>query len=235
MDNIDMPNPKRLITKVLWYRFGLGCTIVLWSLTSTAESFQTYDQVATSSLLQNVLWRVIAREGRSKNYTDLIPLDGGTVGIAHFAVGGLGTLYANMDTDKFFSKSQEIMRSHFTADCRPPGKQGNDTGWGCYSKPWWKQGMRNFLNSDSSQDVQHKAWAQMMEPVINNALSHSWQSERQLAIALSIANSLGATGFSRLAKQQGWDAEKTLAAYAQRSAHTQRRKDALDEHFPLER
>ena len=124
------------------------------------------------------------------------------------------------------------MRNHFAADCRPEGKKGNDTGWGCYSQSWWKQGMRNFLNSDDSKEVQHRAWAQMMKPVINKALSHSWKSKRELATALSIANSLGARGFSRLANQHGWDAEKTLAAYAQRSAHAQRRKDALDEQFP---
>jgi hypothetical protein len=229
-----MPNPRPLITNLRWYRFGFGCTLVLCSLTSTAESFQNYDQVAASSFPQNVLWGVIAREGRSKNYTDLIPLDGGTVGIAHFAKGGLGNLYSNMDTERYFSRSRQTMRSNFAADCRPPGRQGNDTGWGCYSKPWWRQGMLDFLNSDNSKAVQHKAWAQMMEPVINDALSHSWQSERQLAIALSIANSLGASGFSQLAEQQGWDAENTLAAYARRSDHTKRRKEALDQHFPKE-
>lgn len=217
---------------VRWCRLCLGCGLALSSIASYGESFHSYDQVAASSLPQNVLWHVIAREGQSKNYTDLIPLDGGTVGIAHFAKGGLGNLYSNMDTEKYFSKSRETMRSHFADDCRPQGKQGNDTGWGCYSKPWWKHGMLEFLRSDDSKAVQHKAWAQMMKPVITNALSHEWQSERQLAIALSIANSLGATGFSRLAEQQAWDAEKTLAAYAQRSDHTKRRKAALDKHFP---
>ncbi len=39
---------------------------------------------------------VIARGGKSKNFTDVIALDGGTVGVAHFAAGGLGALYDSM-------------------------------------------------------------------------------------------------------------------------------------------
>ncbi|MGF6209231.1 hypothetical protein [Pseudomonas frederiksbergensis] len=233
MDRIDKPTHSGSSFRgARWFQAGVCGALLLWALGSMAETFQNYDQVVASPLPRDVLWHVIARDGKSKNYTDLIPLDGGTVGIAHFATGGLGALYANMDTDKYFAKSRDTMRKQFAADCRPAGKTGNDTGWGCYSKPWWKQGMQNFLHSDDSKDVQHKAWTQLMEPVIKGALNHDWRSERALAIALSIANSLGAAGFSHLANQYGWNAEKTLAAYAQRSDHTQRRKEALDKQFP---
>ncbi|WP_447759608.1 hypothetical protein [Pseudomonas moraviensis] len=215
-----------------YLRIGVGGAILVWTMILCAQTFQNYDQVIESLLPKDVLWKVIAREGKSKNYTDFISLDGGTVGIAHFATSGLGALYKNMNTSKYFSKSQEDMLKYFTADCRPEGKHGNDTGWGCYSKQWWNQGMRDFLNSNESRQVQDRAWAQMMQPVITRALSHDWQSERELAIALSIANSLGSSGFSRLADQNAWDAEKVLADYAKRSDHTRRRKEALDEHFP---
>lgn len=196
------------------------------------QSFSSYDEVIQSLLPQNVLWHVIARDGKSKNYSDLLPLDGGTVGIAHFAKGGLNALYENMDTNKYFGKDRETMRQHYSKACRPAGKEGDDTGWGCYSQTWWNEGMKKFLEADESKDIQRRAWAQLMTPVIKNALTHTWQSERQLAIALSIANSLGATGFNQLAAKEQWDAEKSLNSYAQISDHAKRRRDALNQTFP---
>jgi hypothetical protein len=205
-----------------------------WAAMAVCQTFENYEDVAASPLPAKVLWHVIARDGKSKNYTDLIPLDGGTVGIAHFATGGLNALYDTMDTDKYFGKSKGTMRQHYSSACRPPGKKGNDTGWGCYSQKWWEEGMAAFLKSDESRGVQHRAWAQLMQPAIRNVLAHKWQSEREIAIALAIANSLGASGLDQLATKQHWDAENTLDAYAQRSDHTQRRKEALDETFPLQ-
>ncbi|HEY5139656.1 MAG TPA: hypothetical protein VIJ25_10135, partial [Methylococcales bacterium] len=128
--------------------------------------FTTYSQVTASDLPRQVLEKVIARGGKSKNYSDLIPLDGGTVGIAHFAVGGLAALYREMDTLKYFKRSQLVMIRDFSAKCRPPGKTGNDSGWGCFSQPWWHQGMKSFVLSTQSKSVQNRAWAEMMRPVI---------------------------------------------------------------------
>lgn len=182
-------------------------------------------------LVGDVLWKVISREGVSKKYTHIIPLDGGTVGIAHFAVGGLGELYQHMDTQKYFGKSKQEMIDNYSNSCRPFGKSGNDTGWGCYSKPWWREGMERFLNSSESKKVQDKAWFEKMKPVISNALSHGWNTKRQIAIALGIANSKGAGGFNSLATKHNWDPEKTLQAY-NTSDHYQRRVDAINKHFP---
>jgi hypothetical protein len=176
---------------------------------------------------------VIARDGRSKNYNDLLALDGGTVGIAHFATSGLAPLYDQMDTIKYFGKSEDFMKRDHSAKCRPPGRSGNDTGWGCYSKIWWRDGMQKFLDSKESKEVQDKAWILMMKPVIKTALSHGWNSQRDMAIALSVANSLGETGFIKLAENNDWIAERTISAYAKRSDHTTRRKQALDNFFPL--
>lgn len=186
-----------------------------------------------SGLIGEILWKVIAREGESKNYTDLIPLDGGTVGIAHFAVGGLGELYNEMDTQKYFGKSKSEMIANYSNSCRPSGRSGNDTGWGCYSKDWWRQGMTKFLNSSESKKVQNNAWFKKMSKVIDNANNHGWNKPRQIAIALGVANSMGASGFNSLATKNNWDSEKTLVAYVGNDAHRKRRVDAINEHFKL--
>lgn len=189
------------------------------------------EQALKSGLIGDILWKVIAREGKSKNYKDLIPLDGGTVGIPHFAVGGLGELYEHMDTKKYFGKSREEMIRNYSNDCRPSGRSGDDTGWGCYSQSWWRDGMMRFLNSSESKKVQDKAWFTKMSRVIDNAISKGWSSPRQIAIATGIANSMGAGGFNSLATKNNWDSEKTLNAYVGANNHRKRRKEAINEHF----
>lgn len=79
---------------------------------------------------------------------------------------------------------------------------------------WWKEGMEAFLQSPASPAAQDAAWVEMIKPVIENALTHGWTDERRIAIALGIANSVGAAGFASLAGKQAWKAEATLIAYA---------------------
>lgn len=193
---------------------------------------KSYKEAVEGGLVGDILFKVISREGKSKNYTDLIPLDGGSVGIAHFAVGGLGELYKQMDTMKYFGKSQKEMIDNYSAKCRPAGKTGNDTGWGCYSQGWWFDGFKKFLESADSKKVQDYTWALKMQGTIESILVKGWKSKRAIAIALGIANSMGAGGFSKLATKNGWDAEKTLKSYVGTDAHRQRREAAIDKHFP---
>lgn len=194
--------------------------------------YQSYEAVAQSGLIGEVLEKVVSRSGRSKSYTDLLPLDGGTVGIAHFAVGGLATLYRHMDTEKYFGRSHEEMIAKYSSACRPRGKSGNDTGWGCYSKDWWRKGMADFLKSPERKAIQDAAWGSMMKPVIETAISKGWTSAREIAIALGITNSLGARGFEALATRSGWNAEATLSAYVHNNSHRRRREQAINENFP---
>ena len=193
------------------------------------KDFQT---AVKSGLLATILRDVIA-ENNSKNYTDVLPLDGGTVGIAHFAVGGLAELYNEMDTQKYFGKSREEMISKYSNSCRPSGKSGNDTGWGCYSKDWWREGMTKFVKSSESKRVQDKTWFEKMEKVVNNAISKGWTKPRQIAIATGVANSLGAGGFNSLASANGWDAEKVLTKYTGNIQHRKSRAAAINKHFPI--
>ncbi|UKJ06184.1 hypothetical protein [Solitalea lacus] len=191
-----------------------------------------YQDAVATGLVGDILYKVISREGKSKTYTDLIPLDGGTVGIAHFAVGGLADLYRQMDTEKYFGKSQQEMIANYSSKCRPSGKSGNDNGWGCYSQTWWREGFKKFLASEESKRIQDKVWAMKMKEVIDIAISKGWNSQRQIAIALGIANSRGTSGFIKMADNNSWDAEKTLSTYAKKSDHTKRRKEAIDKFFP---
>lgn len=196
------------------------------------KTFADVDAVLESGLIGQVLWRVVAREGKSKNYADLLPLDGGTVGIAHFATGGLAALYREMDTSAYFARSEDEMISKYAGACRPHGKKGDDTGWGCYTQAWWHEGMQKFLQGPQSQEIQDKAWATMMKPVVTRAIGHGWNDERSIAIALGIANSLGNGGFTKIASKNNWDVETTLKSYVGTNAHRLRRQEAIDHHYP---
>jgi hypothetical protein len=214
-------------------RFRLGVLLIVACIISQAVIAKTKKSVSTTdALILETLWKVIAREGKSKNYGDLLKLDGGTVGIAHFAVGGLENLYKRMDTKKYFNRSQSEMINRYTNGCRPKGRKGNDSGWGCYSKTWWREGMRNFLNSPESIEVQKLAYLDKMRPVVEKARQMGWKSTRELAIAIGISNSIGSGGFNELAGKRKWDSEKVLKSYVGKSAHRQRRMVALNEHFP---
>jgi hypothetical protein len=209
-------------------------SVCLWApANASEEKFSSYDQIVSSDLPATILHKVIARSGKSKRYTDLLPLDGGTVGIANFATGGLSRLYREMDTTKYFARSRGDMISNYSGKCRPAGKSGNDTGWGCYSKSWWRDGMARFLASPESVDVQNRAWLELMRPTIDAALAHGWSDGRSLAIAMGIANSVGGAGFKSLAAKQKWRPEQTLSAYVgDKNAHRARRRDALNAAFP---
>lgn len=199
---------------------------------ASSQSFSSLEDVLASDVPLQVLEKVIARDGESKKYDDLSPLDGGTVGIANFATGGLASLYREMDTNKYFGKSAAEMEKNFSTACRPTGRAGNDTGWGCYSKAWWRNGMAAFLKSSDSPEIQRRAWIKLMTPSIKEAVARGWNSPRQIAIALGVSNSVGGGGFKSLAQKNAWDAEKTLVSYAKGNKHRERRRTAINEKFP---
>ncbi|MCS6911682.1 MAG: PEGA domain-containing protein [Myxococcales bacterium] len=168
----------------------------------------------TPRWIARTLHGVIADHCRSKNYTDLLPLDGGTVGISHFAAGSLRTLYRHMDLRKYFGKHAE----HIPA--RP------------YRFGWWRAGMWRFLHSPESRAVQQRAWKAYITPVLMEALKHGWSTDRELAIAAGVGNSLGPVGFVRLARRHRWNPEETLLAYARMTAHKERRRLRINREFP---
>ena len=184
---------------------------------------------------KKTLFGVIARGGKSKKFTHVLALDGGTVGIAHFAAGGLNGLYDAMGdsvTQKYFGKTVSQMKA---IDCRngiPSGK--NDDGRGCYTKSWWKNGMKKFVASPESENIQVAAWNKRKG---NRAYNHvknlpGWNTERSWAIAAGIANSVGVGGMKKIVK--GRNPEEALAKYVGNNAHRRRRAQAINTVFPKE-
>ena len=137
----------------------------------------------------------------------------------------------NANTMKYFGKTKEDMIKNYSTKCRPSGKSGNDTGWGCYSQGWWRDGFKKFLSSSDSKAIQDKTWSLKMKGAIEKVISKGWSTPRQIAIALGISNSRGTSGFITMASNNNWDAEKTIQAYV-KDDHTQRRKDAIDKFYP---
>jgi hypothetical protein len=195
--------------------------------------FTSYDEVLKSGLIGDVLYLVISNKGNTKTYKDLLPLDGGTVGIASFAVGGLEILYKNMNTQTYFGKTEKEMIDGYSTKCRPAGKSGDDNGWGCYSQKFWYDGMKLFLDSSDSKSIQEKAWSAKMKVDIEEVIKKGWNTKRQIAIALSISNSLGIGGMKSIADSNKWDAEKTLQNYAKKSENNEKRRKLIDENFPF--
>lgn len=201
----------------------------------------------------DVVKDVLSDSGKSKNYTDIIPLDGGTVGIAHFATGGLAGLYRKMGDvliQKYFGNDKnnqpmtvKKMVDNYSDNCLPDkysGEAENDTGWGCYSgghNPLginWKDGMTKFLNDASNNTIQDDAIVSSREGSVNIAETKGWNTPFEWAVAIGISNSKGNGGFRKLAEKNNWDAQATLKAYVDEksSNHRKKRFDLIYKYFP---
>jgi hypothetical protein len=196
-------------------------------------NFTSYDEVLKSGLIGDILYLVISEKEQLKTYKDLSAFLGGAVGILPFVVGGLSSLYENMDTQTYFGKTQKEMIDGYSTSCLPPGKEGNDTGWGCYSQKFWYDGMKLFLNSPDSKSVQDKAWVSKTKPEIENVLTKGWKTKRQITIALTLSIKLGQDAFKSFAESNTWDAEKTLQAFVNKTSD-QKTKKSIDDNFPFQ-
>ena len=194
-------------------------------------NFTSYDEVLKSGLIGDILYLVISEKEQLRTYKDLSAFLGGAVGILPFVVGGLSSLYENMDTQTYFGKTQKEMIDGYSTSCLPPGKEGNDTGWGCYSQKFWYDGMKLFLNSPDSKSVQDKAWISKTKPEIENVLTKGWKTKRQITIALTLSIKLGQDTFKSIAESNAWDAEKTLQAFVNKTSD-QKTKKSIDDNFP---
>ena len=210
---------------------------------------------APADWAETTLYHVISKKEKSKKYTDVIPLDGGSVGIAHFATSGMFSLYKAMgDTiaQKYFGRSVAQLSSFSRQRNKCQGTNEtatNDNGTGCYAVSWWRSGMEKFTAGPESKRVQTAAWmSSKAGPASEKAKTHGWVTGRQFAIAAGISNSLGVGGFTKLAGMVDWDAEKTLLGYVngismtskvQASSkfpamkrHWQRRADVINSTWP---
>jgi len=204
---------------------------------------------APADWAETTLYYVVSKKEKSKKWDDVIALDGGSIGIAHFAAGGLYSLYSTMGDDvsqKYFGRSVSQLKS-FSGQknkCKGSTPQSeNDNGSGCYSTDWWRSGMQKFTAGPESKRVQTAAWmSSKAGPASEKAKAHGWVTGRQFAIAAGISNSLGVGGFTKLAGKAAWDAEKTLLGYvngitignanASNKRHWQRRADVINTTWP---
>lgn len=196
-----------------------------YSKISPEHQYHSYRDVIESGIVGKTLWNVIANKGRSKNFSDLLPLDGGTVGIAHFAAGGLADLYRQMDTQYYFGLSQDKMIEKYSENCLKISSSRKSKG--CYGISFWFDGMRNFLNSSQSEDIQKRAFLAKHRKVIEKVLTKGWRSPKEIMIAISVANSLGFGGFQTLASANRWNVDQVLKKYSQISDHSERRADLI--------
>ena len=183
---------------------------------------------------EKAIYGVVAHEGgksefggKGKNYTDLIDLDGGTVGICHFASGGLCSLYKNMDTQSVFGRSQSEMCSRWSSKSS-----------GAYDQSWWRNGFSSWLNNPNNNKIQIDTCLQSRQGAVDEAIKNGWTTDRQLAIAVGVSNSFGNSGFKSKARARGWDAERILDEYVYKfsndySSHKNRRKQLINKWFPV--
>tara|TARA_R110000851_G_scaffold86327_5_gene187465 strand:+ start:14076 stop:14819 length:744 start_codon:yes stop_codon:yes gene_type:complete len=162
---------------------------------------------------------------RGKRYTDVLHLDSGTIGIGHWASGGLCKVYENMDTQKYFGKSQSQMCSKYA-----------NRSSGASDQSWWIDGFQRWVR-DVRPSKQDSIFKQSRQPAIDEAIRNGWKTDRQLAIAVGVSNSYGNSGFKSKARTRNWDAEKILREYVYKfgndySSHKNKRKVQIDKWFP---
>lgn len=167
---------------------------------------------------EHTLFGAIADHGRSKSWDSFIHDEHSTrAGIAHFTPPQ--KLHEHM--------SGEQMERYFGGDADELRRTNPEQ---------WREGMERFLASPESHAVQVRTWFDVVGGSLEASLDHGWATDRSLAIAAGISNSLGSGGFQRLAAANNWDAEATLQAFVrpngEPSAHFQRRADRIDREFP---
>jgi len=165
-----------------------------------------------------------------KRWDDVFPLDGGTVGIGHFASDGLPKLYDVMTDDDVRETGMTVAELK-SIDCKSKH---------CYNNiPGWKESMKRFASNRANQGKQLKAWLNVTALPAEDEIrgfgekGKRWQTDRGRAIAYGIANSMGGPAMGRLAKRNKLDPEKSLKDYRSRSNHNNNRAEKIDKYFPV--
>lgn len=215
---------KELITIILILSF-FG--VIIW--------FAFFRKTSWQKFWKDVLYGVISREygmntpctsfysvGCSgKRYTDVLHLDSGTIGIAHFASSGLCRIYEKIDTQKYFGRSQSEMCNNWA-----------DKNSGASDQNWWVDGFTDFVNSPESERVQNEAFAEARQSAVDDAIAHGWTTDREMAIAVGVSNSFGNSGFEGIANTRNWEPETIIDWYGAQSSHKNKRKIQIDKWFP---
>lgn len=171
---------------------------------SSGPSAKSNEQAAISDDLIVEIINGTISAGGSKNYTDLF-LDSNNdtaVGILHFTKRGLKKLYKEMDTQKYFGKSQDEMVKSIKTYNGDEMKHAD-----------WKKGMTQFLNSSESESVQNRAATRKFkEGLVTPIKQGGWTTPREYAVGMFFLNSYPAC-LKPAGRRYGWDAEKMLKSY----------------------
>ena len=162
-------------------------------------------------LIINIINNTIAKGG-SKSYKDLFNVKGeAAVGILHWTTRGLDKLYKEMDTERYFNKSEDEMIAFRKK------VNGRELDY-----PWWEEGMKKFLKSDESIEVQNAAATRKFTGgTMKKALAQGWSTDREIAVAMFYITSCRACLYNLGALPENqtpdgkWDAEQLLRAYCE--------------------
>jgi len=221
---------------------GIGIAIGIRAIIRKKRNPELDGKTTANNFWDKVLYGVISREHGGgtvcpddcssrgcygKRYKDVLCLDSGTIGIGHFASGGLEKVYKAMDTQKYFGRSESEMINNYA-----------DRNSGAANNEWWLEGFRRWVNEPGNAELQDKLFRQSRQSAVDSAKANGWETDREFAIAVGVSNSLGNGGFNTKASERGWDAEKLLKEYQHDfddydvSTHRTNRAKAIDKWFP---
>ena len=168
-----------------------------------------YPEITPSQLndefFDKIIYGVIAHApsvfgGTGKAFNDLFSLDGGTMGIAHYARGGLADFLEDM-IDKygystFFSRGSksEVIEIAKSGVKNRDVQKGAEPG-GAYYVSWVKKGLEKIAGNSKYDKDQYnflkKKRLRAIKAVYNSFGDKGWNTERAFAITGAIANSYG--------------------------------------------
>lgn len=173
-----------------------------------------FEATIASKDMKRIVWEVIARKGKSKDYADFgEDVNNYTfIGLLHFTGSGLKRFYKEMGdsiTKKYFGKSVKLMISEI-----PKYKTWEEASdFNKYRENW-----KSFLKSEHSINIQDRVAYKRFSEDLNKT---PFSTLREYAIGISIHNSSPAQLF-KFGKMHKWDAEKMMLEYCK--FHCNKRK-----------
>lgn len=190
-----------------------------------------YPEITPSQLndefFDKIIYGVIAHApsvfgGTGKAFNDLFSLDGGTMGIAHYARGGLADFLEDM-IDKygystFFSRGSksEVIEIAKSGVKNRDVQKGAEPG-GAYYVSWVKKGLEKIAGNSKYDKDQYnflkKKRLRAIKAVYNSFGDKGWNTERAFAITGAIANSYGGGFYKKSWMKKYMDQGPDVTAY----------------------
>ena len=210
----------------------------------------------STEFYEKIVYGVIAHApgifgGTGKAFNDLFELDGGTMGIAHYAKGGLADFIEYM-IDKygystFFSKGSksEVIKITKNGVNYRDVKKGA-TPYGAYEVSWVRKGLEKIVGNSKYDIDQFNFLKQKRSRAIKGIYAKfgdkGWNTERAFAITGAIANSYGGGFYKKKYLQKYINKGPDYTAYYYQykfnqndfSSHKSTRIKIIDKMFPCD-